>query len=61
MSSEDLCHLSVQEGYFAGIDSAKQSVHAMLMQVVKAGQIQQLPNSYFAARVTDQTKLRRVV
>jgi len=61
MSSEDLCHLAVQEGYFAGFDSAKQGVHAMLKQVVKAGHIQQLPNSYFAASVTDQTKLRRVV
>ena len=61
MSSEDLCHLAVQEGYFAGFDSAKQGVHAMLKQVVKAGHIQQLPNSYFAASVSDQTKLRRVV
>jgi hypothetical protein len=62
MSSEDLCRLAVREGYFADGDSAQQSVHAMLMHVVKAGQIQQLPNARFApAVVTDTMRLRRAI
>jgi hypothetical protein len=62
MSREDLCHLAVQEGYFADGDSAQESVRAMLMHVVKAGQIQQLPNASFApALVADMTRLRRAI
>jgi hypothetical protein len=61
MSSEDLCRLAVQEGYFADSDSAEYGVHAMLMHVVKAGQIQQLPNANFAPTVTDITRLRRAI
>ena len=62
MSSEDLCRLAVQEGYFADGDSAEQGVHATLMHVVKAGQIQQLPNANFAPTVvTDITRLRRAI
>ena len=62
MSSEDLCRLAVHEGYFADGDSAQEGVHAMLMRVVKAGQIQQLPNGRFApALVIDMTRLRRAI
>lgn len=62
MSSEDLCRLAVHEGYFADGDSAQADVHAMLMHVVKAGQIQQLPNASFApSLVADMTRLRRVI
>ena len=62
MSSGDLCHLAVQEGYFADGDSAEQGVHATLTHVVKAGQIQQLSNANFVPTVvTDTTKLRRAI
>ena len=62
MSSEDLCRLAVHEGYFADGDSAQEAVHAMLMRVVKAGQIQQLPNARFApALVIEMTRLRRAI
>jgi hypothetical protein len=59
MSSEHLSRLAVQEGYFANADSAQQGVHTTLMHVVKAGQIQQLPNARFA--VVAETRLRRAV
>ena len=62
MSREDLCRLAIHEGYFADGDSAQESVHAMLMSVVTAGQIQQLPNARFApAVVTDTMRLRRAI
>ena len=62
MTCEDLCRLAVHEDYFADGDSAQQSVHAMLMHVVKAGQIQQLPNARFAPAVgTDTMRLRRAI
>jgi hypothetical protein len=61
-SSEDLCRLAFQEGYFADGDSARDAVHAMLLQVAKAGQIQQLPNARFAPTVgTEMTRLRRAI
>lgn len=62
MSSEDLCRLAVHEGYFADGESAQQDVHALLMHVLKEGQLQQLPNARFAlAMVADATKLRRAI
>ena len=62
MSGEDLYRLAVQEGYFVDGDSAQEGVQAMLMHVVKAGQIQQLPNARFApAVVTDMMRLRRAI
>jgi hypothetical protein len=62
MSGEDLYRLAVQEGYFVDSDSAQEGVQAMLMHVVKAGQIQQLPNARFApALVADMTRLRRAI
>jgi hypothetical protein len=62
MSRESLCRLAVQEGYFAEGDSIEQTVQATLIQVVKAGQIQQLPNATFAPTVvTDMTRLRRAI
>ena len=60
MSSENLCRLALQEGYFAEGDSIEQAVQATLMQAVKAGQIRQLPNASFAPTVvTDTTRLQR--
>ena len=59
MSSEDLGRLAVQEDYFANADSALQGVHTTLMHLVKAGQIQQIPNARFA--VVTGTMLRRAV
>jgi hypothetical protein len=62
MSSENLCRLAVQEGYFAEGDSIEQAVQATLTQVVKTGQIQQLPNASFGPTVvTDMTRLRRAI
>jgi hypothetical protein len=62
MSSENLCRLALQEGYFAEGDRIEQEVQATLMQAVKAGQIQQLPNASFAPTVvTDTTRLRRAI
>lgn len=59
MSSEDLGRLAVQEGYFANADSAQHGVHTTLMHVVKAGQIQQLPNARFA--LVAETRLRKAI
>jgi hypothetical protein len=61
MSGEDLCRLAVQEGYFVDGDSAQEGVQATLMHVVKAGQIQQLPNARFSFIVSDMTRLRRAI
>ena len=59
MSTEDLGLLAVQKGYFANADSALQGVRTTLMHVVKAGQIQQLPNGKFV--VGAEARLRRAV
>ena len=62
MSSQDLCRFAVQEGYFTDSNSAQEGVHAMLMDVVKAGQIQQLPNAKFApVLAVDMPRLRRAI
>jgi hypothetical protein len=62
MSLEDLCVLSVQEGYFAEGENPEQAVHGTLMNVVKAGFIRQLPNGTFApATVMDTIRLRRAI
>ena len=59
MSSQDLCRLALQEGYFTDSNSAQEGVHAMLLDVVKAGQIQPLPNAKFAPVQADMPRLRR--
>jgi chromosome segregation ATPase len=62
MSSQDLCRLALQEGYFTDSNSAQEGVHAMLMEVVKAGHIQQLPNAKFApVLAVDMPRLRRAI
>jgi chromosome segregation ATPase len=62
MSSQDLCRWAVQEGYFTDSNSAQEGLHAVLMDVVKAGQIQQLRNGMFApALVADMPRLRRAI
>jgi hypothetical protein len=62
MTLEDLCHLSVQDGYFAEGEIADRAVHATLVNVAKAGFIRQLPNGTFApATVMDTIRLRRAI
>ena len=62
MSRDDLRRLSLQEGYFADVESADRGVQVILFNVVKAGFIRQLPNGNFApATVVDTSRLRRAV
>jgi hypothetical protein len=62
MSLDELCHLAVQEGYFAEGEIADRGVHVTLMNVAKAGFIRQLPNGTFApATVMDTIRLRRAI
>lgn len=62
MSRDDLRRLALQEGYFADADSADRGVHTMLINVVKAGLIRQLPNGNFApATMLDTIRLRRAM
>ena len=63
MSRDDLRRLSLQEGYFADVESADRGVQVTLFNVVKAGFIRQLPNGNFApATMLDTTtRLRRAM
>jgi hypothetical protein len=62
MTVDDLCHLAIQEGYFAEGEVADRGVHATLVNVAKAGFIRQLPNGTFApATVMDTIRLRRAI
>jgi hypothetical protein len=62
MTIDDLCHFSVQEGYFADGENVDRVVHGTLMNVAKAGFIRQLPNGAFApATVMDTIRLRRAI
>jgi len=62
MTLDDLCHVAVQEGYFAEGEIADRAVHVTLMNVAKAGFIRQLPNGTFApATVMDTIRLRRAI
>ena len=62
MSRDDLRRLSLQEGYFADVESAERGVQVTLFNVVKAGFIRQLPNGNFApAAVLDTIRLRRAM
>jgi hypothetical protein len=62
MSRDDLRRLALQEGYFADSDTADRAMHNMLLNVVKAGLIRQLPNGNFApATVLDTIRLRRAM
>lgn len=62
MTLDDLCHLAVQEGYFANGEIADRGVHVTLMNVAKAGFVRQLPNGAFApATVMDTIRLRRAI
>jgi hypothetical protein len=56
MSQDKLRVLAVQEGYFPDGD-AERGVPAVLMHVVKAGHIRQLPNGDF----TEVIRLRRAI
>jgi hypothetical protein len=48
MSKDDLCRLTLKQGYFPNRESAEPGVHATLMHVVEAGLIRQLQNGKFA-------------
>jgi len=62
MSRDDLRRLSLQEGYFADVESADRGVQVTLFNVVKAGFIRQLPDGNFApAAVLDTIRLRRAM
>jgi hypothetical protein len=62
ISRDDLRRLSLQEGYFADVESANRGVQVTLFNVVKAGFIRQLPNGNFApAAVLDTIRLRRAM
>jgi hypothetical protein len=62
MSRDDLRRLSLQEGYFADVESADRGVQVSLFNVVKAGFIRQLPDGNFApATVLDTIRLRRAM
>jgi uncharacterized coiled-coil protein SlyX len=62
MSRDDLRRLSLQEGYFADVESAERGVQVTLFNAVKAGFIRQLPNGNFApATVLDTIRLRRAM
>ena len=60
MSRDDLRRLSLQEGYFADVESADRGVQVTLFNVVKAGFIRQLPNGNFAPAV-QTIRLRRAM
>jgi hypothetical protein len=62
LTHDELCQLSVQEGYFAEGEIADRAVHVTLTNVAKAGFIRQLPNGTFApATVMDTIRLRRAI
>jgi len=62
MSRDDLRRLSLQEGYFADVETADRGVQVSLFNVVKAGFIRQLPNGNFApAPLLETTRLRRAM
>ena len=61
ISRDDLCRLSLQEGYFADVESADRGVQVTLFNVVKAGFIRQLPNGNFAPAALDTIRLRRAM
>jgi hypothetical protein len=61
-SKDDLHLLAVQEGYFAAGADAERGVQTVLMHVVKAGHIRQLPNGDFALPAVMETiRLRRAM
>ena len=62
MSRDDLRRLSLQEGYFADVESANHGVQVTLFNVMKAGFVRQLPNGNFApATLLDTVRLRRAM
>jgi hypothetical protein len=62
ISRDDLRRLSLQEGYFADVESANHGVQVTLFNVMKAGFVRQLPNGNFApATVLDTVRLRRAM
>jgi hypothetical protein len=61
MSREELLELAVKEGFFADAETAAQSVHPMLVSLLRSV-IRELPNGTFAPPTMSQAiKLRKVV
>jgi hypothetical protein len=56
-SKEELHRMALQEGYFADSEGAERGVQNVLMHVVKAGHVRQLPNGDFAEVI----RLRRAM
>lgn len=56
-SKDELHRLAVQEGYFADSEGADRGVQNVLMHIVKAGHVRQLPNGDFAEVI----RLRRAM
>ncbi len=56
-SKEELHRIAAQEGYFADSEGAERGVQNVLMHVVKAGHVRQLPNGDFAEVI----RLRRAM
>ena len=62
MSRDDLRRLSLQEGYFADVESANRGVQVTLFDVMKAGFVRQLPHGNFApATLLETVRLRRAM
>ena len=62
MSREELLELAVKEGFFADAETAAQSVHPMLVSLLRSELIRELPNGTFASPTMSQAiKLRIAV
>jgi hypothetical protein len=62
MSREELLDLAVKEGFFADAETAAQSVHPMLVSLLRSELIRELPNGTFAPPTMSQAiKLRKAV
>ena len=62
MSRAALVDLAVKEGFFPDTETGAQSVHPMLLSLLRSELIRELPNGEFAPPTVSQAlKLRRVV
>ena len=62
MSREELLDLAVKEGFFTDAETAAQSVHPMLVSLLRSELIRELPNGTFASPTIAQAiKLRIAV
>ena len=62
MSREELLEIAVKEGFFADAETAAQSVHPMLVSLLRSELIRELPDGTFAPPTMSQAiKLRMAV